>query len=95
MAGKLEEDIGQERCGGITAGEEDIDELKAQGHRVTNLLGKFVKEYISAIGRGGGLDLFRLGGARGEVEGAVNMSVNKRIKPGIRFWPGLVKDVAE
>ena len=54
MPGELEEDIGQQRGGGVSAGEEDVDEFEAQGDGGANSFREFVKEDISAVWVGGG-----------------------------------------
>lgn len=43
MPGELEEDIGQQRGGGVSAGQEDVDEFETQGDGGANSFREFVK----------------------------------------------------
>ena len=49
MPGELEEDIGQQRGGGISAGEEDVDEFETQADWGADSFREFVKEDVSAV----------------------------------------------
>lgn len=54
MPGELEEDIGQQRGGGVSAGEEDVDEFETQGDGGANSFREFVKKDVSAVWVRGG-----------------------------------------
>ena len=54
VPGELEEDIGQQRGGGVSTGEEDVDEFEAQGDGGANSFSEFVKKDVSAVWVRGG-----------------------------------------
>ena len=47
MSGELEEDIGQQGGGGVSAGEEDVDEFETEGDGGADPFREFVKEDVS------------------------------------------------
>lgn len=95
MPGQLEEDIRQQDGGGISAGEKDVDYFKTEDDRGANPFREFVKEDVSAVWAFGGRVLLLSGRIRGQIEGAVNVSVDEGVKLLVFFGPGFIEGVAE
>ena len=49
VPGELEEDVGQQGGGGVSAGKEDIDEFETQSDGGANPFREFVEEDVSAL----------------------------------------------
>ena len=62
VPGELEEDVGQQGGGGISTGEEDVDEFETESDGGANPFREFVEEDVSALWVLGRLVLLLSGG---------------------------------